>query len=135
MDSHDRVTSQPARGVVAASTTAPQPAGFRFRSGISRKDITAFTREMSSLLGASIPIPQALDGLGEEEESPALRAVVLKISDSVRKGAAFSSALEDHPRRLLDTVEIQVAALTLSIALVDERCRTDAHRIIGLVHK
>ena len=34
VDSHDRVTSQPARGVVAASTTAPQPAGFRFRSGI-----------------------------------------------------------------------------------------------------
>src|SRR5438105_1090833 len=63
---------------------------------VSRKEITAFTREMSALLGAAIPIPQALDGLGQEE-NPALKAVVLKLADSVRKGAAFSAALEEHP--------------------------------------
>src|SRR5580704_7223914 len=40
--------------------------------GVGRKDITSFTREMSALLGAAIPIPQALGGLGEEEENPAL---------------------------------------------------------------
>src|ERR1043166_1249728 len=72
----------------------PAPA----RGRIRRKDITAFTREMSALLGAAIPIPQALDGLGEEEDNPALREVVLKISDSVRKGASLSSALDEHPR-------------------------------------
>ncbi len=75
-----------------------RPATIRFGTGIKRKEITAFTREMAALLGAAIPIPQALDGLGEEEENPALREVVLKISDSVRKGAAFSAALEEHPR-------------------------------------
>src|SRR5687768_139361 len=48
---------------------------YRFGSGISRKEITAFTREMAALLGAAIPIPQALDGLGEEEENAALRGV------------------------------------------------------------
>jgi general secretion pathway protein F len=51
---------------------------------------------MSALLGAAIPIPQALDGLGQVENS-ALKAVVLKLADSVRKGAAFSAALEEHP--------------------------------------
>src|SRR3989441_5718171 len=70
----------------------------RFGQRIKRKEITAFTREMAALLGAAIPIPQALDGLGEEEENPALREVVLKLSDSVRKGASFSAALEEHPR-------------------------------------
>src|SRR5205807_213257 len=63
-----------------------------------RKEVTAFTREMGALLGAGISIPQALDGLGEEEENPALKTVVLKLSDSVRKGASFSAALEEHPR-------------------------------------
>ena len=63
---------------------------------ISRKEITAFTREMSALLGAAIPIPQALDGLAEEE-NPALRGIISNIADSVRKGAAFSAALEEHP--------------------------------------
>jgi len=68
-----------------------------FGARIARKDISAFTREMSALLGAAIPIPQALDGLAEEE-NPALREVVLRIADSVRKGAALSTALEEHPR-------------------------------------
>lgn len=63
---------------------------------ISRKAITAFTREMSALLGAAIPIPQALDGLAQEENL-ALREVVMSIADSVRKGAAFSAAIEEHP--------------------------------------
>jgi general secretion pathway protein F len=75
------------RGVLA-------PTGGRVR----RKDITAFTREMGALLAAAIPIPQALEGLGEEEENPALRAVVLHISQSVRKGASLSSALDEHPK-------------------------------------
>jgi general secretion pathway protein F len=79
-------------------TPTPHTRAPRVGGRVSGKDITAFTREMGALLGASIPIPQALDGLGEEEENPALRAIVLKIADSVRKGAALSAALEEHPK-------------------------------------
>jgi len=86
----------------AKAHAMPAPAhgqtAVRLGTHIKRRDITAFTREMAALLGAAIPIPQALDGLGEEEENPALREVVLKISDSVRKGAALSAALEEHPK-------------------------------------
>ena len=73
-------------------------AALRLGSGVTRKEITAFTREMAALLGATIPIPQALDGLGQEEQNRALRDVILKIADSVRKGASFSAALEEQPR-------------------------------------
>ena len=79
----------------AKETRAP---GFGFRRRVRRKEITEFTREMSALLGAVIPIPQALESLGEEESNLALREVVLKIADSVRKGAALSAALEEHPQ-------------------------------------
>jgi len=80
--------------VSPAKATVPAPAGRR----IKRKDITALTRELSALLGAGIPIPQALDSLGEEEENASLKAVILKLGDSVRKGVAFSAALEEHPK-------------------------------------
>jgi type II secretory pathway component PulF len=53
---------------------------------------------MAVLLESAIPIPQALDSLGEEEENPALRVVVLKLAESVRKGASLSAAMEEHPR-------------------------------------
>src|SRR5581483_8458467 len=67
-----------------------------FGKRVSRKDITAFTREMSALLAAAIPIPQALDGLADEE-NPALREVISKIAESVRKGSSLSSALQEDP--------------------------------------
>ncbi|MCI0744308.1 MAG: type II secretion system F family protein [Verrucomicrobia subdivision 3 bacterium] len=83
-----------------AAPAAPTETGrpFRMGTGIRRKEITAFTREMAALLSAGIPIPQALEGLGHEEENPALKSVVLQISDSVRKGAAVSTALDEHPK-------------------------------------
>lgn len=72
--------------------------GFSFGHRIGRKQVTAFTREISALLAAAIPIPQALDSLGEEEENPALRAVLLEIAGAVRKGESFSTALAQHPK-------------------------------------
>jgi type II secretory pathway component PulF len=66
--------------------------------GISRKDITAFTRELCALVAAGIPIPQALDSLGSEEENLTFREVLLSITDSVQKGSALSAALEEHPK-------------------------------------
>jgi type II secretory pathway component PulF len=86
------------RNVAAAPVRETPRIQLRLGTGIKRKEITAFTREMAALLQAGIPIPQALDGLGQEEENPALRAVVLQISESVRKGAAISTALDEHPK-------------------------------------
>jgi type II secretory pathway component PulF len=78
-----------------AASRAPSTGG---RRGISRRDVTAFTRELSALVGAGIPIPQALDSLGEENENASFREVVLQIADSVQKGAALSASLEEHPK-------------------------------------
>ena len=85
-------------GEASDSPASIKPSGFNFGHRIGRKEITAFTREMSALLGAAIPIPQALESLGEEEENLALSAVVLQISEAVRKGDSFSVALGTHPR-------------------------------------
>ena len=89
--------AEPKAVPVPSAPVPPRPA-LRLGVGIRRKEITAFTREMSALLEAVIPIPQALDSLGEEEENPHLRAVVLQLAESVRKGSSLSAALEEHPR-------------------------------------
>ena len=84
--------------VAPSSPVEEARAGTGFGSHIKRKEITAFTREMASLLEAGISIPLALDSLGEGEENPALKAVVLKIGNMVRTGASLSAAMEEHPR-------------------------------------
>jgi type II secretory pathway component PulF len=81
---------------VAAPVASGQGGGFSFGQRVRRKDITAFTREISALLGAGIPIPQALDSLGAEEENLILRGIVKQIAEGVRKGESFSAALESH---------------------------------------
>ena len=89
-----------AKGTAApAPTAAPASPDLNLIGrGVRRKEITAFTREISALLGAGIPIPQALEGLGEQEENPVLRATILEISDAVRKGTSLSTALDGHPK-------------------------------------
>src|SRR4051794_7272803 len=61
-----------------ANAVVPK-ARFQLSGNIRRKEVTAFTRQLSALLSAGIPIPQALEGLGEEEENAALRAMILKL--------------------------------------------------------
>jgi len=88
------VAANGARAASAPSTVGARNSGGRIR----RKQITAFTRQLAALLGAGIPIPQALEGLSEQEDAPAFRALILKISESVRKGISLSAAMEEHPR-------------------------------------
>lgn len=84
--------------VTVPAVRGREPGGWRLGVGVRRKEIAAFTREMAALLGASIPIPQALESLGEEEENVVMREVVRGTAESVRKGSSLSAALEEHPR-------------------------------------
>ena len=84
---------QPAARAGSAAPAAPRRGG-----RIARKEITAFTREMATLLGATIPIPAALNGLGQEEENAALRAVILDLAAAVRSGNSLSDAMAAYPR-------------------------------------
>ena len=89
-----RADGPAARADSGAKTASRRPTGGR----ISRKEISAFTREMSTLLQATIPIPVALQGLGDEEENPALRRLILNLASSVRTGSALSASMEAYPR-------------------------------------
>jgi type II secretory pathway component PulF len=98
---------EPGDGLSGAAAQGTSRAGAeRTRSGfqlgwsrrVSGRLIAGFTRGISVLLGAGIPIPQALASLGEEEEHPGLRSAVVGMAEAVRKGSSFSAALAEHPR-------------------------------------
>ncbi len=65
---------------------------------VRRKDITAFTREISALLEAAIPISKALHSLGEKEHNPKLKELILGLAEAVKQGRSLSEAMEDHPK-------------------------------------
>lgn len=67
------------------------------RKGVSQDELGNLTRELSTLLRAGLSLDRALELLLNMAENPPLRAMILKIRDDVRGGAALSAAMESHP--------------------------------------
>ncbi len=61
------------------------------------KDIVAFTRQLSTLIEADMPLVEGLTILAKQSEKGAMRKVVTDISTSVENGSSLSAALAEHP--------------------------------------
>ena len=62
-------------------------------TGISPTDIAIATRQLATLLGAGIPLVEALGALTEQVESARLKGVLGQVRDKVNEGANFADAL------------------------------------------
>lgn len=69
-----------------------------FGTGISQKDLVIFTRQLSTLFEARIPVVESLKTLIGETSRPALRGAIAEILDDVAGGLAISQAMAKHPR-------------------------------------
>jgi general secretion pathway protein F len=88
--------------VVDAITTQIDDAGQTRRRGfgdrLSTNELALFTRQLASLLEASLPLEQAFAALLEQAERPYLRDLVASIRSEVMGGSSLSDALGRHPR-------------------------------------
>ncbi len=75
-------------------------AGFfgRFTTSIRLKDRLVFSRQLSTLIGAGLPITQALHTVYEQTENKALKEVVGDIVASVEGGKTLADAFGKHPQ-------------------------------------
>jgi general secretion pathway protein F len=69
-------------------------AGLIRSSGVSAQDIAIFTQQMSTLLGAGLPLDRSLLVLSDLAESERLKRLVDRIRDAVRGGVSLSEALD-----------------------------------------
>jgi type IV pilus assembly protein PilC len=60
--------------------------------------LAVFTRQLSTLIEAGMPLLRGLRILREQEESPALRKMLDSISDQIEGGGSLSEALAAHPK-------------------------------------
>jgi general secretion pathway protein F len=81
----------------AASSTASQAQSqrrsFSLRR-ISALDLALATRQLSTLIGAGIPLVTALSALTEQVESSRLKGVLAGVRDRVNEGASLAEALD-----------------------------------------
>lgn len=81
----------------ALPADAAQAAGWGslFKStGVSQADITMFTQQLATLLGAGLPLDRSLLVLSELADRDRVRRLVDRIRDAVRGGTALSEALD-----------------------------------------
>jgi type IV pilus assembly protein PilC len=65
---------------------------------IKTKDLTIFTRQLSILIEAGLPLIRSLRTLENQSKNPILKKILLQVAESIEGGATFSDALARHPK-------------------------------------
>ena len=65
---------------------------------VKTSELLVFTRQLSTIVNAGLPLLQGLDILSEQSEDPRYAAVIQGIANDVEAGETFSDALRKHPR-------------------------------------
>ncbi|MDT8272479.1 MAG: type II secretion system inner membrane protein GspF [Desulfomonilia bacterium] len=68
----------------------------RFLTRVRLEDVTVMTRQLSTLIGASIPLVDALSALYDQTDGQAMKRTVARVRDSVNEGLSFADALSAH---------------------------------------
>jgi general secretion pathway protein F len=66
------------------------------RRGMNAREVGQFTQQLSTLLGAGLPLDRSLQVLMELSENDRVRRTVMEIRDRVREGGSLSDALEEQ---------------------------------------
>ncbi len=79
-------------------------------NGISPQDIAEMTRQLATLLKATVPLVEALGAITEQVENPKLKRVMAKVRTDVNEGAPFWRSLAVHDRVFENTYYNMVRA-------------------------
>jgi type IV pilus assembly protein PilC len=71
---------------------------FGFLNRVRSKDKILFSRQLSTLLNAGLPLVQSLRTVGDQTASKPLKLVVNQIINDVEAGSALSAAMQKHPQ-------------------------------------
>jgi len=81
------------RGVAGSSRKKTLTIG-----GVRAKDLCTFTRQLSTLINAGLPIVRSLKILGDQLKPGVLKNALMDVADDVESGTALSEALSKHPK-------------------------------------
>jgi type IV pilus assembly protein PilC len=72
------------------------------RASVKKGELEVFTRQLSTMLSAGIPMLEALEILAEQAESPGFAYCLDRVVEDIRSGSDLSRALETHRKVFSD---------------------------------
>jgi len=64
---------------------------------VRQKDLVLFSRQLSTLIGAGVPIVQGLTILLDQIDNPAFKKVITSVREDIESGTSITDALNRHP--------------------------------------
>lgn len=83
---------------IAPLKVRKKSAGLFGKPRINNKDIALFTRQMTTMMSAGVPMVQSFEIVARGLSNSGMRDLVFKIKTDVESGASFSQALKRHPK-------------------------------------
>jgi general secretion pathway protein F len=80
------------------------------RQALGRPQLALFARELATLVGAGLPVDEALGALGDQDPEPRRRALVAQLRSRVLEGRTLAQALAEFPESFDEPFRATVAA-------------------------
>ena len=96
-DETTAVRSLEGRGYTVLSVRPKRAFGL-WRGGAERFPVALFSQELRLLLGAGLPLVEAIDTLAQKERRTDFRAVLERLGAVLREGQPLSAALQEFPQ-------------------------------------
>jgi type IV pilus assembly protein PilC len=93
--------------------------GFGFKAKVKAKDRVLFSRQLSTLINAGLPLLQALRSVNNQSTSKPLKIVLSQVIGDVEGGGTLANAMGKHPR-VFNQVYLSLIAAGESSGTLDQ---------------
>jgi general secretion pathway protein F len=84
--------------------------GFSLRRGLSARDLALVTRQLATLIGAALPIEEALRAAAAQSRQPRIQSMLIAVRAKVLEGHSLANALGAFPAAFPELYRATVAA-------------------------
>lgn len=100
----------PVQVTEVAQREARRQHGFSLRSGISPGELALLTRQLASLTQSGLPLEEALLAVGQQNDQPRTKSILLGVRSKVMEGHSLADGLGEFPQAFPELYRATVAA-------------------------
>jgi type IV pilus assembly protein PilC len=108
-----------------------------FKNKAKLKDLVVFSRELSTMISAGVPLPRSLETLADQAENKYFKQVILNVHHDVESGIALGDAMAKHPK-VFSEVYVNMVRAGESGGILDDimkRLATQVEKDASIRHK
>lgn len=95
----DAMSGRAAKAGGSKKSNDPSKSGvFKKQPSANTTELVIFTRQLATMVGAGLALLEAIDVLGDQAETPGMKAVCYRLATDLRAGSDLSRAMEACPK-------------------------------------